>query len=687
MAYFTVEVQDADGNLVPTSTVSIAVAIGTNPSGGTLSGTLTQAASGGIATFSGLSLNKAGIGYTLVASSTDLTSATSDPFTVGKGTATLSLSNLSQTYDGSPKSVTVTTSPGGLSGVAVTYNGSATVPTNAGSYAVVASLSNPDYTATDATGTLVIGPASSTTTVSCPTSVTYTGAAQTPCSATVTGAGGLSSSLPVNYTNNTNAGMATASASFAGDANHTGSSNSKTFSITKASSTVTVSCPASVTYTGAAQTPCTATVTGAGSLNNPLPVSYANNVNVGTATASASFAGDANHMGSSGSANFTIVKQTLTITASPQSKQYSDPLPPFTVTYSGFVPGEGPGNLGGSLICTTTATATSGPGTYPITCSGLISGNYAFNYVPGILTVNQEDARATYTGASFASTSSATSSSATVTLAATVQDITASTGDPATDSYPGDIRNARVRFVNRDASNAVLCDNVPVGLVNSADTTVGTATCNWNVNITGDSQSFTVGIITYNYYTRNGSEDNTVVTVSKPLNNFITGGGHLTLTNSAGLKAGDPGTKNNFGFNVKYNKQGTNLQGNINTIVRRTETDGLHVYQIKGNSMTSLAVNLSVTTSHPYPTATFNGKASIQDITDPLNPISVDGNATLQVTMTDKGEPGSTDSLGISVWNKAGGLWFSSNWQSASPPKTVEQTLGNSPGGGNLSVH
>jgi len=66
--------------------------------------------------------------------------------------------------------------------------------------------------------------------------VTYNGSAQTPCSASVTGAGSLSQSLTVNYTNNTAAGTATASASFAGDANHAGSNGSKTFAITYASS-------------------------------------------------------------------------------------------------------------------------------------------------------------------------------------------------------------------------------------------------------------------------------------------------------------------------------------------------------------------------------------------------------------------------------------------------------------------
>ena len=73
----TVQVQDANSNLVTTSTASITVAIGTNPGGGTLSGTLTQSASGGIATFGNLSINKSGAGYTLTAASTGLTTATS----------------------------------------------------------------------------------------------------------------------------------------------------------------------------------------------------------------------------------------------------------------------------------------------------------------------------------------------------------------------------------------------------------------------------------------------------------------------------------------------------------------------------------------------------------------------------------------------------------------------------------
>src|SRR5205807_4070117 len=125
--------------------------------------------------------------------------ATSNSFDVGKGTATLSLSNLSYTYDGTPKSASVTTTPAGLSGVSVTYNGSGTAPANAGSYAVVASLTNDDYQATNATGTLVIDKASSTTTVTFEAGpYTYRGSAFT-ATAKVTGAGGLDASVPVTY--------------------------------------------------------------------------------------------------------------------------------------------------------------------------------------------------------------------------------------------------------------------------------------------------------------------------------------------------------------------------------------------------------------------------------------------------------------------------------------------------------
>src|SRR2546425_6027897 len=182
------------------------------------------------------------------------------------------------------------------------------------------------------------------------------------------------------------------------------------------------------------------------------------------------------------------------------------------------------------------------------------------------------------------------SRTAPITLMATIQDIPAVTADPVWDSYPGDIRNATVTFVNRDFGNATLC-TAPVLLINSSDTKTGSATCTFTGSVgSGSSTQYTVGIVVGGYYTRTVATDNTIVTISQVGAGMITGGGYEVMESSAGTIAGDQRTKNNFGFNVKYNKAGTNLQGNINSIVRRKESDGIqHVYHIKGNQMASLA--------------------------------------------------------------------------------------------------
>jgi len=82
----TVRVLDAGGNLVTSATTSVTLALGDNPGGGTLAGTLTKSAVGGTATFDNLSINKVGVGYTLRATATGLMAATSLPFTINAGT-------------------------------------------------------------------------------------------------------------------------------------------------------------------------------------------------------------------------------------------------------------------------------------------------------------------------------------------------------------------------------------------------------------------------------------------------------------------------------------------------------------------------------------------------------------------------------------------------------------------------
>ena len=65
----TVQAEDASGNLLTSFNGTVALALANNPGGATLGGTASVQASGGVASFSGLTLNKAAAGYTLVATS------------------------------------------------------------------------------------------------------------------------------------------------------------------------------------------------------------------------------------------------------------------------------------------------------------------------------------------------------------------------------------------------------------------------------------------------------------------------------------------------------------------------------------------------------------------------------------------------------------------------------------------
>jgi hypothetical protein len=90
---------------------------------------------------------------------------------------------------------------------------------------------------------------------------------------------------------------------------------------------------------------------------------------------------------SSATLNVVVGQSSLIITADNRTKILDAPNPSFTVSYSGFVLGDGPGVLGGVLSCTTTAVTTSPVGSYPITCSGQTSSNYTITYVPGTLSI------------------------------------------------------------------------------------------------------------------------------------------------------------------------------------------------------------------------------------------------------------------------------------------------------------
>ena len=78
----TIEIRDAFDNLVTNGTNSVTMAItgGTGTAGAVLGGTASKSAVGGIVTFSDLTIDLTGNGYTLDAIASGLTGATSDPF-------------------------------------------------------------------------------------------------------------------------------------------------------------------------------------------------------------------------------------------------------------------------------------------------------------------------------------------------------------------------------------------------------------------------------------------------------------------------------------------------------------------------------------------------------------------------------------------------------------------------------
>jgi hypothetical protein len=250
--------------------------------------------------------------YELVATISDANyqGTATGTFVIGKALANVTLDNLAATYDGSAKAASATTTPQGLT-VNLTYNGSATAPTNAGNYELVATISDANYQGT-ATGTFVIGKALANVTLD-NLAATYDGSAKA-ASATTTPEG-----LTVNLTYNgsvtapTNAGSYAVIATIS-DANYEGTATG-TFVIGKALANVTLDNLAA-TYDGSAKA-ASATTTPQG-----LTVNLTYNGSVTAPTNAGSYAviatmSDANYQGSANS--------TLVIAAATQTIDFTPP--------------------------------------------------------------------------------------------------------------------------------------------------------------------------------------------------------------------------------------------------------------------------------------------------------------------------------------------------------------------------
>jgi hypothetical protein len=160
-----------------------------------------------------------------------------------------------------------------------------------------------------------------------------------------------------------------------------------TIQINPAATTPSVSCPASVVYTGAPVTPCTGSVTGPG-LSLSLKPTYTSNL-LGTATATVSYAGGGNYAPSSASKTFQIsyvqsgcfsspIYSVMPSTKSFQNKGSTVPVKCALRSASGA----GVGNATGDLVVQDMGR--DGLGT-PVTAfslasafKGTSSGNYAY---------------------------------------------------------------------------------------------------------------------------------------------------------------------------------------------------------------------------------------------------------------------------------------------------------------------
>ena len=148
---------------------------------------------------------------------------------------------------------------------------------------------------------------------------------------------------------------------------------------------------ASLVYNGVAQEPAPVVTFNGMTLEKDVDytVSYENNVNVGTATATVTALANSTKYSGSASKTFAINKAALTVTAEAKTVTYGDEAPTYTVSYDGLVGNETETVLGGTLaLACDYVQNQSGVGTYAITPSGLTSSNYDITFTAGTLTVS-----------------------------------------------------------------------------------------------------------------------------------------------------------------------------------------------------------------------------------------------------------------------------------------------------------
>ncbi len=106
----------------------------------------------------------------------------------------------------------------------------------------------------------------------------------------------------------------------------------------------------------------------------------------GSHAVNASYSGDTNFQTSTASTFYqSLAKAPLVVKANTVNSRAGNPLPALTATYTGFLNGDTAASLTSRPTLTTSATAASLAGSYPILVAGGASKNYAISTQPGTL--------------------------------------------------------------------------------------------------------------------------------------------------------------------------------------------------------------------------------------------------------------------------------------------------------------
>ena len=273
----------------------------------------------------------------------------------------------------------------------------ATTTSDVGTYDIIISkgtITNNDVTYVNGTLTITTKTVESPTITLSQTSYIFDGSEKKPTVTVADGGTTISSDeYTVSYSNNTNVGTATVTITDKDGGNYN-VSGSATFAITAADGSLTPPTGKSgLVYTGAAQDLITAGSCTTGTLQYSQDgTNYGTTIPQGTDakeyTVYYQVKGDANHKDiAAKSFIVTIAKAPLKITAKSYTRKQGEANPEFGVTYEGFKNNETDAVLTTKPTVTCAATKDSPAGTYDITVSGAVAGNYEISYVAGILTV------------------------------------------------------------------------------------------------------------------------------------------------------------------------------------------------------------------------------------------------------------------------------------------------------------